>query len=250
MEDLQARIKKTDSYRTQINYEYWLTLSLAEQEERTVTARRLIYEAEELNAQAEIDDAKEKYLAAFELWAEIYDDYPLLTVDDSAEELYESIRRYMVAIDSQDLPEDFPLAAFAGLMGREGKADSSRYAKLREEQKRKSIERQKELDAEERRREEAAAKSQDQPQQTDSDADQAGSSDQSPQQDQPDKDSNEPEGDTTESDADAGDSKADADTTESNTDVADSDAESVESDQDSSDQQPSESDSDPTPSDQ
>ena len=37
--DLDDRIKKTNGYRTQINYEYWETLALAEQEERTVRAR-------------------------------------------------------------------------------------------------------------------------------------------------------------------------------------------------------------------
>ncbi len=158
MADLDDRINKTEGYRTQINYEYWQTLALAEQEERTVTARRLIYEAEEANAQAELDKAIKLYEQAFAIWAEIFDDYPILTIDDSAEDLFDSIRRYMVAIDSQDLPENFPLATFAQMMGREGTVDSKRYQELRESQKLKAEQRQKELEEEERRREEEAAK--------------------------------------------------------------------------------------------
>ena len=42
MADLDERILKTEGYRTQINYPYWEALSEAEQEERTVKARRLI----------------------------------------------------------------------------------------------------------------------------------------------------------------------------------------------------------------
>ncbi len=156
MADLDERIRKTDGYRTQINYEYWQTLALAEQEERTVSARRLIYEAEEATAQAELDKAIELYKKAFAIWAEIFDDYPLLTVDDSAEDLYESIRRYMIAIDSQDLPEDFPLQTFVVMMGKEGQVNAQEYAEIRETQRLKAQERQKELEEEERRREAAA----------------------------------------------------------------------------------------------
>ena len=60
------------------------------------------------------------YEQAFEIWAEIFDDYPILTVDDTAEDLYKSIRRYMVLIDSEELPEDFPLTAFVEMMGDQG----------------------------------------------------------------------------------------------------------------------------------
>ena len=159
MADLDQRIQKTDGYRTQINYEYWRTLCLAEREKRTVEARRLVYEAEEANAQAELDKAIQLYEQAFAIWAEIFDDYPLLTIDDSAEDLFESIRRYMVAIDSQELPDGFPLSAFVEMRGREGDQLSSvRYEEIRNAQKVKAEQRRKELEAEERRREEEAAK--------------------------------------------------------------------------------------------
>ncbi len=131
--DLDERIRKTEGYRTQINYPYWEALAEAEQEERTVSARRLIYEAEQANDAAELDKAIELYEKAFAIWAEIFDDYPLLVLDDTAEDLFESVKRYMVAIDSQDIPEDFPLATFVDMMGQFGRINSYDYQRIRDE---------------------------------------------------------------------------------------------------------------------
>ena len=133
LKDLDERIRKTEGYRTQINYPYWEALAEAEQEERTVNARRLIYEAEQANDAAELDKAIELYEKAFAIWAEIFDDYPLLVLDDTAEDLFESVKRYMVAIDSQEIPEDFPLATFVNMMGQYGRIDSYDYQRIRDE---------------------------------------------------------------------------------------------------------------------
>jgi hypothetical protein len=133
MADLDDRIRKTDGYRTQINYPYWEALAEAEQEERTVGARRLIYEAEQANDAADLDKAIELYEKAFAVWAEIFDDYPLLTLDDTAEDLFESVRRYMMAIDSKEIPEDFPLATFVNMMSQRGRIDSNDYQRIRAE---------------------------------------------------------------------------------------------------------------------
>ena len=133
LKDLDERIRKTEGYRTQINYPYWEALAEAEQEERTVIARRLIYEAEQANDAAELDKAIELYEKAFAIWAEIFDDYPLLVLDDTAEDLFESVKRYMVAIDSQEIPEDFPLATFVNMMGQYGRIDSYDYQRIRDE---------------------------------------------------------------------------------------------------------------------
>ncbi len=135
IKDLSERILKTDGYRNQINYAFWQSLAQAEQEERTVRARRMIYEAEKANADAELDKAIELYEQAFAIWAEVFDDYPILTLDDSATDLYESIRRYTIAIDSEELPEDFPLLTFVQLMGEDGQVDTAQYEQVRQEQK-------------------------------------------------------------------------------------------------------------------
>jgi len=158
IEDLNARIRKTDGYRDQINYPYWESLALAEQEERTVRARKLIYDAEKSNAEAELDRAIELYEQALAIWAEIFEDYPILTIDDSAEDLFSSIRRYMIAIDSEDLPADFPLKAFAELMrNKDGVNDAKLYEQVQNQQKELAAKRRKELEAQERERERQAA---------------------------------------------------------------------------------------------
>ena len=158
VKDLNARIQKTIGYRNQINYAYWKTLAQAEQEERTVTARRLIYEAEQANKNAELDKAIELYEQAFVVWAEIFDDYPLLTIDDTAEDLFTSVRRYMVAIDSQEIPEDFPLATFVNMMGEFGQVDARMYETVRQESKIAAEKRRLELEEEEKKRQDEADK--------------------------------------------------------------------------------------------
>jgi len=157
VKELSERITKTDGYRNQINYGYWMSLALAEQEERTVRARRLIYEAEQANANAELDEAIDLYEQAFAIWAEIFDDYPILTIDDAAIDLYESIRRYTIAVDSEELPEDFPLLTFVQLMGEDGQIDSSMYEQVRREQQEKLLKRKQALAEEERLREQEVA---------------------------------------------------------------------------------------------
>lgn len=156
LKDVEERTIKTNGYRNQINYPYWKTLAQAEQEERTVEARRLIFEAEQANSEAELDKAIELYEKAFTIWSDIFDDYPILTVDDSAQDLFESIRRYMIAIDSEELPDNFALATFVDMMGMDGQVDSQAYEQVRLDQKAKAEARRKELAEEERLREEAA----------------------------------------------------------------------------------------------
>lgn len=153
LNEIDERFRKTDGYRTQINYAYWKALASAEQESRTVRARKLIYDAELANEEAELDKAIDLYEEAFGVWEEIFDDYPILTIDDSAEDLYRSIRRYMTLIDSEDIPEGFPLKTFVEMMGYEGSVDPTRYAEIRLDAEEDLKKRKIELEAEERRRE-------------------------------------------------------------------------------------------------
>ncbi|MFG0289360.1 MAG: IRE (iron responsive element) [Rhodopirellula sp. JB044] len=155
VKDLDERIRKTDGHRKQINYAYWETLALAEQEERTVNARRLIFEAQEaLSKEGELEKAIRLYEESFEQWAEIFDDYPILVIDDSAEDLFDSIRDYMKATDSDEIPEDFPLRTFVELMGEYGDVNPQMYEEVRKTQQDKLAARKAELAEEERKREE------------------------------------------------------------------------------------------------
>lgn len=138
--DVEARYQKTDSYRGQVNYEYWQTLCTAEQEDRTVEARRLLFDAEKANADADIDQAIKKYEQAFAMWAEIIDDFPVLLQDELSDDLMRSINRYKVAIDREDFDDDFPLHPFIEVMLSEKKT-SEEYRRLRQLQKEGKLER-------------------------------------------------------------------------------------------------------------
>lgn len=158
IKDLDERILKTSGYRKQINYTYWETLALAEQEERTVRARRLTYEAEKANADAELDKAIRLYEESFEVWAEIFDDYPILVIDDSAQDLFDSIRRYKVATDSDEIADDFPLKTFVELMGQYGEVNAEMYGEVRKTQQAKLEARKRELAEQEKLQEAEAMK--------------------------------------------------------------------------------------------
>ncbi|TWU10873.1 IRE (iron responsive element) [Allorhodopirellula heiligendammensis] len=153
--DLDERIIKTEGHRKQINYPYWETLAQAEQEERTVNARRLIYEAKEaLSKEGELERAIDLYEESFQQWSEIFDDYPILVIDTSAEDLFDSVRDYMKAIDSDEIPEDFPLKTFVEMMGEYGNVDAAVYEQARTSQREKLEARKQELAEQERQREE------------------------------------------------------------------------------------------------
>ena len=128
--DLEARIQKTDGHRKQINYEYWGTLTKAEQEDETLAARQLLYEAEKANAEADLDLAIAKYEQAFELWAKVFDNYPVLTLDDLSDDLVQAIRRYTIAIDQEEFDEDFPLLDFVKMMQSDNRS-AEEYDRLR-----------------------------------------------------------------------------------------------------------------------
>lgn len=145
--DLTARMSKSQIYRDQINYQYWKTLAMAEQEERTVRARRLIYQAEQANEEAELEKAISLYEEAFETWAEIFDDYPVLVMDESAEDIFDSVKRYLVAIDSEQVPDDFPLKTFIDLMGEEGEIRADALMEVQEAQDRRLEEKDGKKDA-------------------------------------------------------------------------------------------------------
>jgi hypothetical protein len=131
--DIDARRAKTKGQREQINYDFWMTLTIAEQEDRTVQARRLRFEAEQANADADLDLAIQKYEEAFKLWAEVFDDYPVLLQDEVSDDLMKSIRRYTIAIDRDSFPDDFPLLAFVEYMQEENRLPED-YQRIREEQ--------------------------------------------------------------------------------------------------------------------
>ena len=275
LRELKERQTKTESSKRITNYDYWRTLALAEQEERTVRARRLVYEAEKANAQAELDEAIGLYEEAFAVWAKIFDDYPILVIDDSAQDLFESIKRYRIAIDRQELPDEFPLKTFVDLMGEYGQVDQEMYEEVRKTQQERAEARQKELAKEERRRAEDASMTEpskepqsddsmpSQPSPEEKDASEAAATESEPDDQQestsevteenadsespkPESSASQPDNNGTASEDSSGDSDVESDTSESDT----SESNSPESDASDSDTPASDvADSDTTNSD-
>jgi len=139
------RINKVDGYRQQVNYEYWGTRALAEQTSLMVEARRLVYEADRLNENAELDKAIEKYEEAWGKWAQIFENYPLLVFDASSDDLMDSLKRYRTAIDSEEFPDDFPLDEFVEKR-MSGAYSPDEYEALREKQRKLNADQQRQQD--------------------------------------------------------------------------------------------------------
>ncbi len=108
----QARIEHIESYRNQINFAYWDARCVAEQEDEALLARTNMYEANNLLDLGELDKALEKYEVAWTNWSILFNSHPAMMVDDSAENVLDSIERYRRLLDQPDLPDDFALNDF------------------------------------------------------------------------------------------------------------------------------------------
>jgi hypothetical protein len=110
--EVDNRISKCNIYRDQMNYTYWELRCEAEQDDLLLDARRLLYEAEKLYEETDLDGEIAKYEQAFQKWAEVYEKYPDLRTDITGDEVVDAIDRYRVATDQAELPEGFVLADF------------------------------------------------------------------------------------------------------------------------------------------
>ncbi|PQO41823.1 hypothetical protein C5Y96_00165 [Blastopirellula marina] len=94
-----------------VAFNYWQTRAQSESTDRTIEARRLVYEAHEAYKDANLVKARELYEQAWEKWIAIYDDYPELRDDASADVLSDSIKEYRALLNQfdQDISPNFPL---------------------------------------------------------------------------------------------------------------------------------------------
>ncbi|QDU77206.1 hypothetical protein Pan97_42680 [Bremerella volcania] len=94
-----------------VAFNYWQTRALSESTDRTVAARRLVYEAHEAYKDANLVKARELYEQAWDKWIAIYEDYPELREDASADVLSDSIKEYRALLNQfdQDISPNFPL---------------------------------------------------------------------------------------------------------------------------------------------
>jgi len=103
--------RSTNSLRDQVNYTYWETRALAEQQQMMVDARRLIFEANKLIDVADIKGAVEKYEDAFVRWDKVFRYYPVIMTEDVGGDVLKAINRYKKLID-EDIDERFVLYEF------------------------------------------------------------------------------------------------------------------------------------------
>jgi hypothetical protein len=112
VERAKSFISHVEIYRNQINYNYWRIRCEAEQEPSAVAARANMFEANKLLDKGDLDEAIKKYDLAWQSWDELYNQFPSMMLDDSADEVIEAIERYRKLLEEPNLPKDFPLSNF------------------------------------------------------------------------------------------------------------------------------------------
>jgi hypothetical protein len=113
LENLSMQLGRIISYRSQVNFDYWLYRCQSEQMQETLGARKEIFEGERLLKAGSLEEAKKTFEPAFVKWAEIYKKYPLLERDVTALDLVPAIKNYFRVLNQLDqpIPKDFPLKA-------------------------------------------------------------------------------------------------------------------------------------------
>lgn len=108
----QDYINHIEIYRNQINFPYWQARATAEQEPAALSARKNMFDANNLLDDGRLDEAIEKYNIAWNSWDELFNKYPAMMIDDVADDIAEAVRLYRKHLDTNELPEDFPLKNF------------------------------------------------------------------------------------------------------------------------------------------
>jgi hypothetical protein len=109
---LEAVAQMIDNFRTTVNFEYWRTRCEAEQQDATIQARKFLAEADQAYGEAKLEEARKLYEQAWDAWASIYQQYPILMDDTTAESVFEATKRYgnlLGKLDEKFPPPDFPL---------------------------------------------------------------------------------------------------------------------------------------------
>lgn len=94
-----------------VAFNYWRTRAQSESTDRTLNARKLVFDAHEAYKDANLVKARELYEEAWSQWEAIYNDYPELRDDASADVLADSIQEYRSLLNQfdEDISPDFPL---------------------------------------------------------------------------------------------------------------------------------------------
>jgi hypothetical protein len=106
----QSFVDAIYQYRDQVNFDYWKLRCEIEQQDTAIAARRYIYEADKAYESTDLELMRTKYEAAWTEWAKIFEKYPSLMEDTTAEDLMDEVRRYAWLLGQLDEP--FPPADF------------------------------------------------------------------------------------------------------------------------------------------
>jgi len=122
-EEAKLYVRRTESYRSQVNYPYWKTRCEVEQSKVTADARRLMRTADTAAEEGDPEGARGLYEQAWNEWTKVFDEYPELIHDEMAEDLAEVIMRYRMVLDELDeeFPSDFKLQALLEAQQQKGK---------------------------------------------------------------------------------------------------------------------------------
>jgi len=97
-------------YRDIVNFIYWRTRCEVEKTDRAIQARKYLYEADQAYRDADLVGAREKYEEAWQRWAQIHEEYPVLADDVTAEDLVDPLKRYRTLLGHFE--ETFPPPGF------------------------------------------------------------------------------------------------------------------------------------------
>ncbi len=109
--DKETEATRINSYRNNVNFNYWKARCAVEQLPRTVDARRHIFAAKEFMETAELDAAKKEFELAWQDWGATFNEHRELVNELTEDDLVEDIQEYMKLLGQLDekLPENFAL---------------------------------------------------------------------------------------------------------------------------------------------
>jgi hypothetical protein len=108
---LKDFLREIESYRSQVNYDYWETRAQAEQREDMLEARSLTFQADQMINEANVPGAIEAYEKAWKLWHRLFSRYPSMISEEVGDDVVKSVGRYKKLID-EELDAKFILNEF------------------------------------------------------------------------------------------------------------------------------------------
>jgi hypothetical protein len=113
LEHRELVLQYTRNYKRDANYDYWMTRCEFEQTDNAVTARRLMFEANNAFKEADLLTAKKLYEEGFAKWRLVIDEFPSILDDEAStgEDILDYVKQYRRVLDQLDerLDDDFPL---------------------------------------------------------------------------------------------------------------------------------------------